>query len=275
MPLDTNLQALTTRVATEAKAIRTLLNNNQVDLSALTTTQKANLVAAVNSLKAQVDAIEGGGSAVIDDGVTDTDTTWSSSKITTSLNNAINSIVNGAPAALDTLSEIATLLQANDNEIDTLVTGLNNRVRHDTNAQGLNGTQQQNARTNIGAGTSSLAIGTTAGTAKEGNWNPTADNITDATPTGRNVLRAASASAARTSIGAGTSDLVIGTTGTTAKAGNWNPAASNISDSTAVGRSVITAADATAARSAIGAASAAAVGDTEVDLVALFEAGLT
>lgn len=42
-------------------------------------------------------------------------------------------------------------------------------VRYDTNAQGLTDTQKSNARTNIGAGTSSLTIGTTATTAAAGN----------------------------------------------------------------------------------------------------------
>lgn len=111
------------------------------------------------------------------------------------------------------------------------------------------------ARTAIGAGTSNLAIGTTASTAKAGNYQPTAANISDATEVGRNVLTAADAAAARTAIGAGTgsSNLALGTTSTTAKAGDYQPAAANISDSTAVGREVLTAADAATARSAIGA----------------------
>ncbi|RYE41307.1 MAG: hypothetical protein EOP24_37505 [Hyphomicrobiales bacterium] len=46
---------------------------------------------------------------------------------------------------------------------------------------------------------------------------------------------------------------IVGTAATDAKAGNYQPAAANISDSTAVGRNVLTAADAAAARSAIGA----------------------
>lgn len=48
----------------------------------------------------------------------------------------------------------------------------------------------------------------------------TASQITDSTATGRSVLTAADAAAARTAIGAGTSSLAIGTTGTTAMAGN-------------------------------------------------------
>lgn len=55
-----------------------------------------------------------------------------------------------------------------------------------------------------------------------------ATNITDSTATGRSVLTAASAAAARTALGAGTSDLVIGSTGTTAKAGNWFPSFSEV-----------------------------------------------
>lgn len=108
------------------------------------------------------------------------------------------------------------------------------------------------ARTAIGAGTSNLAIGTTGTTASAGNHTHTAANITDSTVTGRSVLTAADATAARTAIGAGTSNLAIGSTGTTAAAGNHTHTAANITDSTATGRSVLTAADVAAARTAIG-----------------------
>lgn len=47
-----------------------------------------------------------------------------------------------------------------------------------------------------------------------------AADLTDSTPTGRNLVTAADAAAARTAIGAGTSNLAIGTTGTTAAAGS-------------------------------------------------------
>jgi Major tropism determinant N-terminal domain len=50
-----------------------------------------------------------------------------------------------------------------------------------------------------------------------------ATDISDSTAVGRSVLKAADAAAARTAIGAGTSSLAIGTTSTTAKAGNWFP----------------------------------------------------
>lgn len=85
----------------------------------------------------------------------------------------------------------------------------------------------------------------------------TAADITDATTVGRAVLTAADAAAARTAIAAGTSNLAIGTTGTTAKAGNYAPAAADISDSTTTGRALVTAINAAAARTTLAAYSSA------------------
>lgn len=56
------------------------------------------------------------------------------------------------------------------------------------------------ARTAIGAGTSSLALGSTSMTAAAGNHTHTADGITDATVTGKALIRAADAAAARTAL---------------------------------------------------------------------------
>jgi hypothetical protein len=56
----------------------------------------------------------------------------------------------------------------------------------------------------------------------------TASSISDSTATGRSVLTATDASAARTAIGAGTSNLTIGTTGTTAKAGDYVPTKADV-----------------------------------------------
>lgn len=146
------------------------------------------------------------------------------------------------------------------------------------------------ARTAIGAGTSSLTLGSTASTAAAGNHTHTHASLTDTTTIGTQVATAATAAAARSAIGAGTgsSDLAIGTTATTAAAGNHTHTSTAITDATATGRSVLTATSAATARSAIGAGTSnlvigtaagtaqdsAAVGDTEVDLVALFEGAL-
>jgi len=58
------------------------------------------------------------------------------------------------------------------------------------------------------------------GTGSGGATTVTSANITDATTVGKSVLTATDAAAARTAIGAGTSNLTIGTSGTQAAAGN-------------------------------------------------------
>jgi hypothetical protein len=56
----------------------------------------------------------------------------------------------------------------------------------------------------------------------------TATDISDSTATGRSVLLATDATAARTAIGAGTSNLALGTTSTTAKAGDYAPTKADV-----------------------------------------------
>ena len=76
------------------------------------------------------------------------------------------------------------------------------------------------------------------------------------------VAEGATQAAARTAIGAGTSSLVVGTGAGDAKAGNYQPTAANVSDSTATGRALLTAADAAAARTALGLGTAATTAST-------------
>lgn len=56
------------------------------------------------------------------------------------------------------------------------------------------------------------------------------DTLEGATTTGKAVMKATDAAAARTAIGAGTSSLALGTTGTTAKAGNYTPTSAEVSN---------------------------------------------
>ena len=108
MSLVVRLSDLSTRIATEVKALRTLINGNTADLSALTTTNKTSLVAALNELKTLIPAA----SASIDDASTAAGTTWSSTKINSQINAAIAALVNGAPGSSDTLKELADQLAA-------------------------------------------------------------------------------------------------------------------------------------------------------------------
>lgn len=145
------LQDLATRIATECKALRTLVNGNAADLSSLTTTAKTNLVAALNEVRALAVAAQSSGGATINDAATNTTNVWSSQKTQDTITNAINVLTTGAPGAMDTLDELAAALGDDANFAASMTTALANRVRHDTAAQGLTATQQGNARTNIGA----------------------------------------------------------------------------------------------------------------------------
>ena len=102
----------------------------------------------------------------------------------------VDALVASAPGTLDTLNELAAAL-GNDPNFATTVT---NQIAGKANA----------THTHV------------------------ATDISDSTTTGRSVLTAASAAAARTAIGAGTSSLALGTTSSTAKAGNYVPAWSEV-----------------------------------------------
>jgi hypothetical protein len=145
----------------------------------------------------------------------------------------------------------------------------------------------QHAASDINSGTISparLGSGTASSTTilyGDGTWKvaPTSSSgtisssgITDATTVGKALITATDAAGARTTIGAGTSNLALGTSSTTAKAGDYAPAwtdvtskpttftpaahthtVTDISNSTTVGRSLVTATDAATARTVLGA----------------------
>ena len=140
---------LATRMATECKSLRTLVNANGADLSALTTTQKSSLVAAINELKTAVD--NAGSSITISDSSSSTTQVWSSSKVASEITAAKNALTNGAAAALDTLSELASALGNDANFASTVTTALGYRLRFDA-AQTLTTGQKTQACANIGIG---------------------------------------------------------------------------------------------------------------------------
>jgi hypothetical protein len=69
---------------------------------------------------------------------------------TTAVANAVSALVASSPAALDTLNELAAALGNDASFATTTATALGNRLRVDTAAQALSGTQQTNALTNLG-----------------------------------------------------------------------------------------------------------------------------
>lgn len=84
MSLATNIAELATAIATEVKRVRTWINGNATDLSGLATTNKSNLVGAINEVAASVD-----GAAGIDDGTVSTTSTWSSQKTRDEIDTAV------------------------------------------------------------------------------------------------------------------------------------------------------------------------------------------
>lgn len=147
--LQVRITDLATRVATECKSIRTLMNANSSDLSALTTTQKTSLVEAINELKSSITAL--GDPLTISDSTSNTTQVWSSYKVASEIQAAKEAITNGYASSLDTLSELAAALGNDANFASTITTSLGYRVRYDA-AQTLTAGQITQACANIGIG---------------------------------------------------------------------------------------------------------------------------
>lgn len=134
-------------IGTDIKALLT----GQGNLSNLNTTQKGNLVAALNEVRAMVTTA----GAQINDSTASTSTVYSSSKtestITAMVDGAIADLVDGAPAAYDTLKEIADYIAADETATQGLLTAVNNRVKFNE-PQSLTETEQIQASQNIGVG---------------------------------------------------------------------------------------------------------------------------
>ena len=85
--------------------------------------------------------------------------------IDTAINNLRSELRAGAGAALDTFSEVAAQLQADESAAAALATAINNRVRFDE-AQNLSAAQQLQACTNIGIGNPDVDLISAYNTAK-------------------------------------------------------------------------------------------------------------
>ena len=149
MSLELKIIALAQSIGADIKTART----ERGALSGLSTTAKTSLVAAIN----EIYGLLGAGSLAINDAAGDGNTTdtWSANKIFDTIEAAkasvINSMTNGAAAALDTLSELATALGNDANFATTIATELGNRVRYDA-VQTLTAPQKVQACANIGVG---------------------------------------------------------------------------------------------------------------------------
>lgn len=149
--LEARLIALATAVGDDIKIARVARG----DLTALSTTAKGNLVAAINEVLTVANSAAGGGVAINDaagDGATTV--TWSANKIYDELVAAIaalrTELTAGAGAALDTFAELAAAINNDASFASTIATSLSNRVRVDA-VQTFTGVEQTQGRDNIGA----------------------------------------------------------------------------------------------------------------------------
>nr|DAK03912.1 MAG TPA: hypothetical protein [Caudoviricetes sp.] len=218
------------------------------DTSKLTTTAKASLVVAINELKASFNSVDL--SKIIDDAQTTTKLTWSSTKINVAINAAVAALVNGAPEALDTLKELSDAITTNKDAIEALQSIADGHVKFNA-AQSLTTEQKTQARTNIdAASTTEVAAAKKAGDDAQ-----------------------ATANTNKTSIG------TMANLKTTAKS-SLVEAVNEVKGVADTAKTAAATADskAVAAKSAADAAQkaaedlAAAVGDTDTDYVAVYEA---
>ena len=145
MSITAKVDALATAVGGDVDALRDRVG----DPSTLATTEQTVIVDAINEVKTIADAAAGGGVS-INDAATNTTQAWSSNKISNEITSATASLVDSAPGTLDTLNELAAALGDDANFASTTTTALGNRLRFDA-AQTLNGTEQTQALTNLGA----------------------------------------------------------------------------------------------------------------------------
>lgn len=253
MSLATNVTNLATRVSTECKQLRTLLNNNAADNSALLTTAKSNLVAAINELKSDLDELSAG-AAGIDDGVTSTSTTWSSTKTATEISAAVAAIVipeltdliNDAAASDETVYSSSKTEAAIAAALDALVgdaPGLLDTLGEIANALGDDPNFAATITSTLAA-KAPLASPAFTGT-------PTAPTAT----AGTNTTQVATTAFVQTALPGAATDTSAGKV------------------ELATSTETITGTDAT--RAVTPAGLMAAVGDTSTNFVTTFEAGLT
>ena len=145
MSLQTRIESLIQRLAVEFKIVHGRIGT----LANLSTTDKTDLVSAINELRAQIQSVVAG--AFIDDAhPVATATTFSAAKITALLEGLKADILGGADAAFDTLKELQDAVQNDTSGLAALLNAVGSRVRFDA-PQVLTLDEQAQARTNISA----------------------------------------------------------------------------------------------------------------------------
>lgn len=154
MTTDANIQAGFNALITGVNNVKALIGSGATPLTALTTTDKSDVVSALNELKAGLDAAVAASGATINDSTSNTTNAWSGSKITTELatatQNAVDAIVDGAPGAKDTLVELITFIDANEGSIVTMLAEQAKRVAVN-GAQSFTAAEKIQGNANLGS----------------------------------------------------------------------------------------------------------------------------
>jgi hypothetical protein len=115
MTLAQRLDDLITRIGTEFKAIRVLIGGaGTSDVAALQTTA-TNIVAAINEVRALANSASSSGGL-------------SEAEVQALIDTAVNNIIGGAPAALDTLNEIAAAIADDANYAASITSQLSTKA---------------------------------------------------------------------------------------------------------------------------------------------------
>ena len=125
------------QITTLLKQVNTTLKGNQGDLTKLSTADKTSLVNALNELKSAI-----GNKSAINDSQTTTANTWSATKISNEITQAITDLIGGADESSDKLKDLADKIAALAQTDNSLVSA--------SQSQAFTEQQKAQARTNIG-----------------------------------------------------------------------------------------------------------------------------
>ena len=119
-------------VVTGINNVKAIIGPGATPLNQLTTTDKTNIINAMNEIKLAADNAASSGGAQIDDGSENNVNVWSGSKISSELSalsaSVIAQIVNGAPEAADAMNELYAFIQSNEGSIVTMLAEQSKRV---------------------------------------------------------------------------------------------------------------------------------------------------
>lgn len=124
------------QITTLLKQVNNTLKGNQGDLTKLSTIDKTSLVNALNELKSTID-----NKSSINDSQVTTANTWSATKISNEITQAITNLINGADVSSDTLKELADRIAALAQADSSLVSA--------SQSQSFTAAQKLQARSNI------------------------------------------------------------------------------------------------------------------------------